>query len=147
RVRRGRAPDAHATRDGARDQPGGAGDDMRLLDLAILSGDASIDLTRLDEAEGILATAVTAARAARDSIRIAAASVTLSRCLFWRGRHVEASACLTPIPDGAPWPLQVRHAIVSAKIATARREFSAAMTHAMAASDHARSSGHASLLA
>jgi len=146
-LRRGRPRDAHAAVEEARDYTGRAGDDMRVLDLAILSGEASIDLARLDEAEGILATALTAARAARDALRIAAASVSLARCLFWRGRYVEASACLTPVPDGAPWPLQVRHAIVSAKIATARREFSVAMTHAVEAFQHAQSSRHASLQA
>jgi len=144
-LRRGRPRDVHTVIDEAREYTGRAGDDLRLVDLAVLSGEASIDLVRLDDAEGILATALTTARAAQDATRIAAAGVTLSRCLFWRGRYVEAASCLTPLPDAAPWPLQVRHAIAVAKIAAARREFSDAMMHVTAARQHAQSSTSALL--
>jgi len=144
-LRRGRPSAAHSAIDEAREYTGRAGDDMRLLDLAVLNGEASIDLGRLDEAETVTATALTAARAARDPLRIARASVTLGRCLFWRGRYAEAEACLAPLPDAGPWPLLVRHGIVSAKIAAARREFSLALNRATAALEHARSANDASL--
>jgi len=144
-LRRGRPREAHAALEEARDYTGRAGNDARLLDLAVLNGEASIDLGRLDDAEAVTATALTAARVARDSLRIAAASVSLGRCLFWRGRYVEAAACLTPLPDAAPWPLQVRHAILSSKIAAARREFALALKHAASAVTHARAASDASL--
>ena len=45
-----------------------SGRDGVLVDLATLSGEAWIDLARLDEAESVLATALAAARAARDPV-------------------------------------------------------------------------------
>jgi DNA-binding NtrC family response regulator/tetratricopeptide (TPR) repeat protein len=140
-LRRGRARDAHAAIDEAREYAGHAGGDALLIDLSTLSGEAWIDLARLDEAEGILATALTAARAGRDPSRIAAASLTLSRCLFWRGRYAEAATCLQPFPDAMPWHVQVRHAIMSSRIAMARRDFSVAMSQATLAAQQVSEKG------
>ena len=44
-----------------------AGEQARLLDLAVMSGEAWIDLGRLDEADSVLGTAFAAARASRSS--------------------------------------------------------------------------------
>jgi DNA-binding NtrC family response regulator/tetratricopeptide (TPR) repeat protein len=136
-LRRGRARDAHEAIDEAREYGTHAGGDALLIDLASLSGEAWIDLARLDEAEGILATALTAARSGRDPSRIAAASLALSRCLFWRGRYAEAGTCLQPLPDAMPWDVQVRHAIMSSRIAVARHDFGLALSQAVLAAQHA----------
>jgi DNA-binding NtrC family response regulator/tetratricopeptide (TPR) repeat protein len=140
-LRRGRARDAHAAIAEAREYAGHADGDALLIDLATLSGEAWIDLARLDEAEGILATALTAARAGRDPSRTAAASLTLSRCLLWRGRYAEAAACLQPFPDAMSWDIQVRHAIMSSRIAVARRDFSVAMSQATLAAQQVSEKG------
>ena len=100
-LRRGRARDALAAIDEGRQYARRSGRDGVLVDLATLNGEAWIDLARLDEAESVLATALATARAARDPGRVAAASVTLARCLYWRGQYPEADAALGSCPDAS----------------------------------------------
>ncbi|HEV3140212.1 MAG TPA: hypothetical protein VGY57_06840, partial [Vicinamibacterales bacterium] len=99
---RGRARDAMASLDDARQYAGRGGDDAALLDVAILSGEARIDLVRFYESETILAAAVATARHTGDESRIASASIALSRCLFWRGRFVDAASALDRIDGQLP---------------------------------------------
>src|SRR6185436_15401258 len=98
-----------------------------LLDLATLNGEAWIDLARLDEAERVLATALAAARAACDQVRIVAASVALARALYWRGQYAEAAAALGSRP-GELAALCVRHTLLAARIAVGLRDVNRAMS-------------------
>ena len=110
-LRRGRARDALAAIDEGRQYARRAGRDGVLVDLATLNGEAWIDLARLDEAESVLATALATARAARDPGRVAAASATLARCLYWRGQYPEAEAALGSCPDDLAVQ-RVRHTLL-----------------------------------
>src|SRR5437763_290581 len=85
-------PRAQAAIEHGREYATRACSDGLLLDLAVLAGEAWIDLARLDEAEAVLATAATAARAASDGLRIGGASLALARASFWRGRYADADA-------------------------------------------------------
>jgi hypothetical protein len=77
-----------------------AGSDRLLIDIATLAGDAWVSLARLDEAERVLAAALAAAKATGDCAQSAGASLSLARCLFWRGHYADAQALLAAPPDG-----------------------------------------------
>src|SRR5205823_3417827 len=94
-LRRGRPRDALKVLDDVRTFAGRSGGDARLLDAAVLAGEAWIDLARLDEAETVLAAAVTSATTSGDRLRIATSSLALARCLFWRGKYDDAAAALS----------------------------------------------------
>ena len=66
-----------------------------LGDLAVVSGHAWIDTGRLDEAESVIAAALTVACRVGDAARTAQLSVALGRCLFWKGRYAESCSALT----------------------------------------------------
>jgi DNA-binding NtrC family response regulator/tetratricopeptide (TPR) repeat protein len=139
-LRRGRARDALAAIDEGRQYARRAGRDGVLLDLATLDGEAWIDLGRLDEAERVVVTALAAARAASDPARAAAASVTLARCLYWRGQYAEAGAALGgPSHEMA----RVRHALLAARIAVGLRDVSRAMSLVLEAGEWASAAGPA----
>jgi hypothetical protein len=101
-LRRGRAREAKATLDAAREhgrQLSCAGPLAPLgplatsCALATLSGIAYIDLGRLDEAEGVLGPAAAATCTNSRPGRVGAA-LALARCRFWRGQYAEADAVL-----------------------------------------------------
>src|SRR4029453_14513719 len=93
-LQRGRPRDAHGALDEARGYAVRARREPLLLDVGILSGEAWIDLARLDEAETVLAAATPTARGLGDQSRVAATSIALARCLYWRGRYAEPSSAL-----------------------------------------------------
>ena len=97
-----------------------------LVDVAILSGEAWIDLARLDEAEAALTVALTAARELQDIDRTASASTALARCLYWRGRYGEASAALGA--DDRDRPIRRRRELLAARIAIGQADTGRAMT-------------------
>jgi DNA-binding NtrC family response regulator len=97
-LRRGRARDAQAALDVARDYCGRAHQERLLLDVATLAGHAWIDLARLDEAESVLGAAVAAAAASGEPVQMAEASLAMARCLFWRGRYADAGVALWEPP-------------------------------------------------
>jgi DNA-binding NtrC family response regulator len=100
------------------------------IDLAVLGGEARIDLARLDEAESILSAAVSAARSRSDSVRMATARMALARCNFWRGRYADAGVELAALNETSEWPLplQMRRKVLGAKAAVGRADFSHAMS-------------------
>jgi len=146
-LRRGRPVDAQKAIDEAKECAARAGGDGMLIDLAILSGDAWIDRARLDEAEGILATALAAARAARDAARAAAASIAMGRCLFWRGRFDEATSALEACRLPLTRELAARRSAIASRVALARGDVSEAMAAAAAAADEAAATGSRALRA
>src|SRR5439155_12051457 len=106
-----------------------AGRDLTLIDVAVMSGEASIDLARLDEAETVLTAARSAAQAARDGRRAALASLGLGRCLFWRGHYADAAVTLSQPAafDEAPPAVRLRRRLLLARAAVGQRDFSNAM--------------------
>jgi len=129
-LRRGRVGDAQAALGQARQFASRAGREATLIDVAVLSGEASIDLARLDEAEAALTAARAAATAAGDRLRAAQASLGLGRCLFWRGRYAEAVSALSPDDgfDDMPLAVKMRRNLLMARAAVGQRDFSNAMT-------------------
>ena len=97
------------------------------LDLAVLGGDAWIDLARLDEAESVLGSAIAAAGAGGDAARAASASLTLARCLFWRGLYANAGGLLDGAADQVPGRDGVRHRLLAARIAVGLGDVARAM--------------------
>jgi len=146
-VHRGRVRDAQAAMDQGREYATRAGSDALLIDLAILGGDAWIDLTRLDEADAVAATAATAARAAGDRLRAGAASLVIARAAFWRGRYADAAAALEAVADGQPPSLCVRHATLAARSAVGAGDVARALAHVADATRIAQDAGGAALAA
>jgi len=99
------------------------------LDIAVLSGEARIDLTRFDEAEAVLAAALAAASHAADACRSASAAIALARCLFWRGQYADAASALDRAPDDGPLPLalRIRKRRLRARVEVGRGDVAAAM--------------------
>ena len=89
-----------------------------------------------------LATALATARAARDPARVAAASVTLARCLYWRGQYPEAEAALGSRPDDVA-AVRVRHALLAARVAVGLRDVNRAMSLVLTAGEWASADGSA----
>ena len=129
-VQRGRTRDAQAAIDYGREYATRAGSDGTLADLAVLAGDAWIDLARLDEAEAVTAAAASAARVAGDRPRAAAASIVLARIAFWRGRYADANAALDAAGDDVPAAARVRRATLAARSAVGVRDFGRAIAFA-----------------
>ena len=125
-LRRGRTRDAHAVVDEGREYAVRAGEDATLVDLAILSGEGWIDLGRLDEADGVLGTALAAARAAQDPERIAAVTHALARASYWRGRYADAEAMLAGAPDVPA--LRLRRMLLNSRIAVGQGDLNRAMS-------------------
>ena len=146
-LRRGRVRDAQVVLDQAHEHATRAGADAVLVDVAVLAGHAWIDLGRLDEAEAVLAAASAAARAACDATRTAAASVSLARVLFWRGRYADADAVLRQVGDPQPRAIQVRRSLLWSRVAVGARDYSRAMSLATAARHAAQDGGDAALAA
>ena len=98
-LRRGRPRDAQHVIAEAKEYSGKAGDDSRMLDVAVLSGTAWTDLGRLDEAESVLVASLSAAVSSGEAKRTASIRLALARCLFWKGQYEEAGRVLAPIDD------------------------------------------------
>jgi len=129
-LRRGQAREALAALEQARRFAVRAGNESSLLDIAVLSGEAHIDLARLDEAESVLGAAVASAREGGDGVRLASARIALARAVFWRGRYADASAVLSELREAVDWPatLRLRHRLLCARIAVGRADYSCAMS-------------------
>jgi DNA-binding NtrC family response regulator/tetratricopeptide (TPR) repeat protein len=125
-LRRGQPRDALASIADGRDYATRADEPGTLIDLAIFSGHAWIDLGRLDEADSVLGTALAAARALHDSERLAAASLASARVSYWRGDYADAEALLASSPRVQA--LQVRQTLLAARIAVGLGDFSRAMS-------------------
>jgi DNA-binding NtrC family response regulator len=146
-LRRGRVRAAQTAMEDARQYASRAGRDPLLLDIATLSGEAWIDLARLDEAESVLGAALAAARAARDPVRVVTAAMALARCLFWRGRYADADAALGSVPDDAPDAVRARHSLLSARVAVGQRDAGRALSLVSEVCQRSRADGDARLTA
>jgi len=142
-VRRGRVRDALAAIDDARQYARRAGDDATLADLAVLSGEAWIDLARPDEAESVVGSAIATARAGSDGARAASATLTLARCLFWRGSFADAGALLEGIGGHLRGAERLRHRLLAARVAVGARDVSRAMSLVQEAREMAAGEGGA----
>lgn len=125
-LRRGRTGEAQAAIEDGRDHAARAGEEALLVDLAILSGEAWIDMGRLDEADSVLGTAMAAARALQDPDRVAAASVGLARGSYWRGQYADAEASLAAAPDLQA--MRVRRDLLASRIAVGQGDLTRAMS-------------------
>jgi tetratricopeptide (TPR) repeat protein len=130
-LRRGRAREALAAAAEGREYASRAGDESALIDLAIVSGNAWIDVGRLDEAESVLGAALVAARALPEPERAAALSLTLARASYWRGAYADAEALIGPVSNSRP--VRVRSMALASRIAVAVGDLGHAMTLAAAA--------------
>jgi len=127
-LHRGRARDAQSVLDEAQGYAVRAGCDRLLIDIATLAGDAWVSLARLDEAERVLGAALAAAKAEGDCAQSAGASLSLARCLFWRGQYADAQTVLATLPDGVSAALASRHARLASRIAVGRADLRSAMS-------------------
>jgi DNA-binding NtrC family response regulator/tetratricopeptide (TPR) repeat protein len=146
-LRRGRVRDAQAAIEDARQYASRSARSGLLLDLAVLSGEAWIDLGRLDEAESVLGAALAASRAAPDPARGTLASLALARCLFWRGRYADAEAALGGLPADAPAAVRARHARLAARVAIGLGDVGRGMTLVADQCRHSRTGGDPGLQA
>jgi len=97
-LHRGRPQDALKALDEAREYASRSGNGATLIEVAVLTGDAWIDLARLDEAERVLTAALGSARADSDRWRASLAATSLARCLFWRGACADAASFMNAEP-------------------------------------------------
>jgi len=125
-LRRGRTRDAQSAIAEGRDYASRAEEQGTLADLAILSGEAWIDLGRLDEAESVLGAALSASRAAQDRERTAAASLALARGSYWRGAFADAGAIVSAAPHVPA--LVVRRGLLESRIALGLGDVNRAMS-------------------
>jgi DNA-binding NtrC family response regulator len=148
-LRRGRPRDALRALDGVRDQAERSADRGHLLEIALLSGDAWIDLAGVDEGERVLVGAGIAARACGDDLRAARAAVALSRCLFWRGSYDQAAqtAVSAIVRDDAAAAVRVRRLRCLARARIAQGDGGAAMAALEEARSATEAAGDLSLVA
>jgi DNA-binding NtrC family response regulator/tetratricopeptide (TPR) repeat protein len=146
-LKRGRARDARATLDSAREYCQRLPDENASVALATLSGVAWVDLGRLDEAENVLEAALTLARRG-DNPPPPATVLALARCRFWRGQYAEADAALSDYDDAAlDEPTIIRLHAMRSRIAVGRRELARAVASAVEAVQRAESLAAPALLA
>jgi DNA-binding NtrC family response regulator/tetratricopeptide (TPR) repeat protein len=147
-LKRGRPQDARTVLADAKDYATRAGQDAGVLDVAILTGLAWIDLARLDEAEGVLQAALAASRSSDTPARLERARLALVRCLFWRGRYAEAAALLASMELPAQTTAtRIAVATASSRIAVGQRDLGAAVASATEALDMAERLGEPAVLA
>ncbi len=144
---RGRVRDAQAAMEEGRQWASRAARSSLLLDIATLSGEAWIDLARLDEAESVLGAALASARVAHDTGRRRVASLALARCLFWRGRYADAAAALGGVPEDVPAAIRARHSLLATRIAVGVRDVGRAMALVTEAGQRSRAAGDAAGIA
>ncbi len=127
-LKRGRPQDAKNVIDGAREACRRADGERFLLFAAALSGTASIDMGRLDDAETILSAAWSVAARGDNAEVLAAVSVGLARARFWRGQYADADDALRPLVhlDLAP-ASRVRADVMRARIAVAHDDVASAV--------------------
>ena len=131
----------------AREYATRAGNDRALIDIAIQSGHARIDLGRLDEAESVIGAAVEAARDHGTPEQAALAALALARCLFWQGRYAEQGAAVSSVEGAPPADVLVSSHIEKALAAVGVRDLPRAMSFVSDAAEQAISSGDARLAA
>jgi two-component system response regulator AtoC len=146
-LQRGRARDAQSVLDDAHGYAVGAGGDRLLIDIATLAGDAWMRLARLDEADRVLGAALAAARAASDRGRTAAASMSLARCLYWRGQYADAQAVLGPPLEDVSPALASRQARLASRLAVGQTDLPLAMSMIADAKLRHQACGDASMAA
>ena len=130
-LKRGRPQDARAVLADAKDYATRAGQDTAVIDVAIFTGVAWIDLARLDEAEGVLQAALAASRSSDTPARLERARLALARCLFWRGRYAEAATLLASMEHAAEaGATRVAVAAASSRIAIGLRDLGGAVARA-----------------
>ena len=125
-LRRGRTRDAQSVIAEGRDYGERAGAQGTLADLAVLSGEAWIDLERLDEADSVLGAVLAASRAVQDPERIAAASLALARASYWRGAFADGAAIVGAAPDVPA--LRVRRLLLECRVALGLGDLNHAMS-------------------
>ena len=102
--------------------------DAFLIDVAVLSGHAWMDLARPDDAESVIGTALAVAHRIGDGSRRLSASLALGRCLFWKGQYADArSALALPAAHGVGPHLTVPIMAAAARAAVGMRDVSGAM--------------------
>ena len=136
----------------ALDEARACGERMRsetaLIDVAILSGHAWIDLARVDEAESVIGTALAVARRVGDVSRGLSASLALGRCLFWKGEYADArSALALPTGNTVGPHLTVPVMAAAARAAVGMGDVSGAMSLAREAAEGASRHGDPALIA
>ncbi|MCU1384518.1 MAG: hypothetical protein JWL71_3215, partial [Acidobacteria bacterium] len=125
-LRRGRTREVQAVVADGRDYATRAGEETTLVDLAVVSGEAWIDMARLDEADSVLGGALAAARALPDAERTAAVSIAVARGSYWRGEYADAETILSAAPDTAA--LRARRTLLAVRIAVGLGDPSRAMS-------------------
>ena len=141
-LRRGRARDAKALLDGARESCRKAPGDLLLIRASALSGVALVDLGRLDEAETVLAAAQTVAVHADDGRSLPPVALALARCRFWRGRYADAWDALRLLRDRELTDIErVRVDVMRARLAVADDDLAAATQFSADATARAGSMG------
>ena len=124
------------------------GSEAALIDVAILSGHAWIDLARLDEAESVIGTALAVARRVGDVSRGLSASLALGRCLFWKGQYADARSMLALPAGNTVGPhLAVPMLAAAARAAVGMRDVSGAMSLAREATEGVSRHGDPALVA
>jgi DNA-binding NtrC family response regulator/tetratricopeptide (TPR) repeat protein len=127
-LRRGQPRQALTTVEDARRFARAADRTSLVVDAAVLAGEAWIDLGRLDEAEAVLGATATTARWLKDTGRIAATSITLARCMYWRGRFMDADVALERAHEIAPSFDSARRDLLTARVSVGRGQFDRAMS-------------------
>jgi DNA-binding NtrC family response regulator/tetratricopeptide (TPR) repeat protein len=138
-LHRGRTRDAQGMLDEAREYASRSGREELLIDVATLSGEAWIDLARLDEAEAVLGATVAAARERQDAGRTAAASIALARCMYWRGQYADAGVALGGAEPCPSPPARLRRELLAARIAIGQEDTGRALALVANALGSARS--------
>ena len=147
-LKRGRPQDARTVLANAKDYATRAGQDAAVIDVAIFTGVAWIDLARLDEAEGVLQAALAAGRSSDTPAPLERARLALARCLFWRGRYAEAATLLASMEHPAEvGATRVEVAAASSRIAIGQRDLGGAVARATEALEIAERLGEPAVLA
>ncbi len=137
-LKRGRARDARAIVEGAREACRKASGDRLLISAATLSGVALVDLGRLDEAETVLSAALTVAAHADDRRALAAVALALARCRFWRGQYADGRDALRVLLDRElEDDLRVRLDVMRARLAVGEGDVAGAIGLCTGASERA----------
>src|SRR6185436_2958317 len=135
---RGRARDARAVVEGARDACRKAPGDRLLISAAALSGVALVDLGRLEEAETVLSAALTVAAHADDPQSLALVALALARCRFWRGQYADGRDALRVLLDREMDDgLRVRLDVMRARLAVGEGDVAGAIGLCTDASERA----------
>jgi DNA-binding NtrC family response regulator len=137
-LKRGRAHDAKVVVDTARDGCRRAPGDRLLIAAAALSGMASIDLGRLDEAETVLSAAQAVAVQGDHRSAVTDVALALARVRFWRGRYVDARDTLRLLLDAElDAPARVRVDVMRTRIAVALDDVASAVATSAGAVERA----------